>query len=282
MRVLNRFYPEGIWRIHGQLCKRLGINSPIFILSFDCDTRNDANVVTSVASRLRERGVSPIFAVPGALIEAAWDSYAALANQGFSFINHGFREHSSFDALTGKYQSTYFYSLNRMNEITEDIERGHEVLLKLTGKRPNAFRTPHFGEFSQPEDLKFLYRSLRTLDYKISSSTTPSHGLLHGPLLLSDGIWEIPVSGTFHHPLTILDTWSFRFSGAGDRRQEYEESLKATYRYLLKSGAPALINIYGDPSHVHDWDGFFESVALFAEFNCDSYESLFKKLDKRS
>ena len=81
---------------------------------------------------------------------------------------------------------------------------------------------------------------------------------------------EIPVSGTFDKPLDILDTWTHRFLGEHGGEAGYARQY-LRYRDYLRTGKPLLINVYGDPSQVYDWPGFFDAAAQLAPWSVSSY-----------
>ena len=69
----------------------------------------------------------------------------------------------------------------------------------------------------------------------------------------------MPVSGTFERPLDILDTWTHRCLGEHGGEAGYARQC-ALYRDYMAAGRPLLVNVYGDPSQVYDWPGFFDAV----------------------
>jgi hypothetical protein len=261
----------------GQLIERLarltqsaGIASPRFLLSFDCDTDLDIEVVEGVHERLGGLGIMPVYAVPGQLLERGRHAYARIAATGAEFLNHGWAEHTRLDRSTMTYDSFLFYDRQSNDWIADDIRRGHASVVDVTGKVPTGFRTPHFGSYQTAEQLAFLHRTLAGLGYRFSTSTVPFWGLRYGPVVKRFALPEIPVSGTFDKPLDILDTWTHRFLGAHGGEVGYARQY-AQYRKFLQTGKPLLVNVYGDPSQVYDWPGFFDAVAHLAPWSVSSY-----------
>ena len=252
---------------------RAGITGPCFLLSFDCDTTKDIEVLPSVHSRLTGAGIMPIYAVPGELLEQGTEVYQALHEDGAQFINHGYATHCQL-MEDGTYQSSFFYDTLSETSIVEDMARGDDAIRRVLGLAPRGFRTPHFGTFQAPEHLALLYRECCKLGYKFSSSTTPLYAIKNSPLMRSEGIVEIPVSGCYQWPGTILDSWSFRFApGRKYGEEDYIRQLRL-YQDLMASGVPFLLNIYADPSQVCDWDEFFDAISAFAKYNLKSFEEI--------
>jgi peptidoglycan/xylan/chitin deacetylase (PgdA/CDA1 family) len=253
-----------------RLTQGAGITSPRFLLSFDCDTDLDIEVVEGVHERLGRLGITPVYAVPGQLLERGRQVYARIAATGAEFLNHGWAEHTRLDRATMTYDSFLFYDRQSNDWITDDIRRGHASVAEVTGRAPMGFRTPHFGSYQTADQLAFLHGTLAGLGYRFSTSTVPFWGLRYGPVVRQFALSEIPVSGTFEKPLDILDTWTHRFLGEHGGEAGYARQY-ARYRDFLKTGKPLLINVYGDPSQVYDWPGFFDAVAQLAPWSVSSY-----------
>ena len=86
----------------------------------------------------------------------------------------------------------------------------------------------------------------------------------HEPLYKNGSIIEIPVTGIYSEPLNIMDTWAY--FAAPDRTKsslDYMKEAQNLANYSKKH--PILINIYGDPSHIHDKSDFFKAMALFSK-----------------
>jgi hypothetical protein len=266
----SKLSPGGLIDRLSRLTAEAGIARPRFLLSFDCDTDLDIEVIEDVHSRLGQRGIKPVYAVPGELLERGRQAYGRIAATGAEFINHGWAEHTRLDRTTGVYDSFLFYDRQPRAWVAEDIRRGHAAVAEVTGRAPTGFRTPHFGSFQKAEELTFLHGELQKLGYTFSTSTVPFWGLRHGPVLKQFGLPEVPVSGTFERPLDILDTWTHRCLGERGGGDGYARQL-VRYRDYMQSGRPLLVNIYGDPSQVYDWDGFFDAVAELSPWAVSSY-----------
>lgn len=272
--TLARIAPSALWRRYQSLCRDRGLDKPTFVLSLDCDTDLDISVVDEVHAKLQGLGIAPIYAVPGELLERGAAQYQRIALTGAEFLNHGYRPHTSVDAERRQYTSTHFYNDLSSNEVANDIREGDMAVERVLGFRATGFRIPHFGSFQQPHQLRFVHDHLRDMGYSFSSSTLPIHSLRHGPWYQHLGLWEIPITGCLDRPLAPLDTWSFRF--APDRRSTEQDYISQINRLAdwMEQGVPLFINIYGDPSQIYDWPGFFTSISRLAPFSVGSYREL--------
>ncbi len=255
--------------------RRVGLRGPVFVLSFDCDTDRDIEVGFEVHQRLVERGITPVYAVPGELLERGADVYRRIADSGAQFINHGYAEHTRIDPASGRYESFFFYDKLSRDAVARDILSGDAAIRRVLGRVPSGFRTPHFGSFQSEPELRFLHGILARLGYRFATTTVPLWGLRCGPVFERFGVTELPVSGCHDWPLRILDTWSFRCSDDSHAgAAEYLQQLERLHALMSRDSAPFLLNIYGDPSQVHDWPEFFEAVGRFAPFAVASYDAL--------
>lgn len=250
---------------YARLARARGIDRLYLVLSFDCDTEDDAEVVADLHRRLADLGVQPAYAVPGELLERSADIYGSLAASGAEFLNHGYTEHVYRDPDSGLYASCFFYDQLPRDTVHDDIVRGGEVVERVTGTRPAGFRVPHFGTFQRPDQLRFLHRVLREHGYRFSTSTTPLAAFRHGPVFEAEGIVEIPVSGMRRRPLTILDTWGcFEAPTRARTGDDYLAEGTAIGRTLAERGV-GVLNFYGDPLHIHDEPAFFRTVESWLE-----------------
>jgi hypothetical protein len=273
LRAVGKVLPASLWYLYYLQCFRIGARSSKYLLTFDCDTDLDIKVVSGVHAKLSAMGITPVYAVPGQLIERGLDTYKALSDLGAEFLNHGYVQHTTVDTQRMKYLSTFFYDEIGEKEALSDIERGHETLVEKLGITPQGFRTPHFGTFQSKENLLFLHEKLRSLGYILSSSTSPRYSFVKGPHFDNDGIIEIPVTGCPSWPLGILDSFNFRFSGSTKfTPQVFESEMKKAFD-MMEAGRLKRINMYADPSQVYDWEGFFVSVSRFAPFAVASFSS---------
>ncbi len=248
-------------------------------MSLDCDTEDDIAVVWDVHSRLTDMGVRPVYAVAGDLLRAGESVYARISETGAQFINHGDRKHTYFDEGLGRHASCFFYDEEPRESTRRDIEDGDRTLREVLGIEPTGFRTPHFGTFQRPEQLRFLYGVLNGLGYRFSTSTTPVHGFQHGAVFDASGLKEVPVSGCATAPLRILDTWScFMAPERALAPEDYRREGDAMAARLGGLGV-GLLNYYADPIHIHDQPIFFETVKAWTEMaECVDYRVLMDKI----
>ena len=254
------------------LCRHAGLQAPGFILSFDCDSDADSAVVGSVHARLRAAGLSPLYAVAGEVLAAAATTYRTIAGDGAVFLNHGFRRHAALDSDTGELTSTYFYGAAPTAEWQHDIQRGDEAIRDILGQTPDGFRTPHFASFERPGELRALWKYLKSLGYRYSSSTRPLFTLRHGPFFDRDGITEFPVSGCISQPGQIIDSWGIIRNGNGTPDRLIAE-LKA-YLALMETGQPMFLNMYLDPADIAAHDEIFSILAAFAPYAAPDFATI--------
>jgi len=256
----GRLNSRGLFRRYGQLSRRSGIREIWLILSFDCDTAEDIAKVWDVHSRLVDLGVAPVYAVPGELLQQGESVYLRILESGGEFLNHGYTQHTFFDAGKGRYASCFFYDQLPEATVRKDIVRGDRCLKDVLGVRVRGFRTPHFGSFQSSGQLRFLHSVLQELDYRFSSSTSPLYGFRFGPVFTKFGVNELPVTGMASTPLRILDTWScFQAPRRVLTPQDYHSEGSAIAEIYSELGV-GLLNLYGDPSHIHDNELFFDTV----------------------
>lgn len=268
-------------RRYQSLAASEGMRSSYFVLSFDCDTEKDIEVVESVHRRLADLGICPSYAVPGQLLELGSSAYRAIAATGAEFINHGYLSHTDYLPETRGYVSTLFYDQISPDEVVTDIRRGHQACEDVLGVIPEGFRTPHFGTYQRAAHLDQLYSTLADLGYRYSSSTTPASALWKGAVHhAGNGIIEIPVSGCFDFPMRILDSWGFRFSPTRTfNAQDYVTQFDRLVSWLTSPGNVGILNIYADPSQVYDWDAFFECMAKTRDLRRVSFNQLLSELN---
>jgi peptidoglycan/xylan/chitin deacetylase (PgdA/CDA1 family) len=280
--VLGKYIPSYFRFKQRRALQSMGIRGKYFILSFDCDTTKDIEVVESVHNKLKRLGITPSYAVPGELLLEGRDIYKKLYADGAEFINHGYQSHTSYSSSTNSYVSTLFYEKLSDNQVAADVSKGHDTFYEVFGKRPSGFRTPHFGGYQSKKNLIHLYSVLEDLGYKFSTSTSPVVAMWNGPIIRqSSGILEIPVSGCYDYPARILDSWGFRFSPTRKlTEKDYLAQFKKIIEYLNKSEGPEIFNIYADPSQVYDWPEFFECMALTNQLQNISFVGLVEKASR--
>src|SRR2546422_1123435 len=90
-RLRASLRPEGLHQRYQRLAHMQGFRRAYFVLSFDCDTDLDIVVAERVHRQLHDIGITPVYAVPGELLERGATVYRAIADLGAEFINHGYR-----------------------------------------------------------------------------------------------------------------------------------------------------------------------------------------------
>jgi len=261
---LSRAAPGLAWRIYSARARAAGLRGVYVILSFDCDTPEDAEAAEALHDALARRAIKATYAVPGAMLQQAKGVYCRLAERGAVFINHGAKPHTEF--RDGRYWSINFYDRMALADVATDIRSGHEIVAAITGRAPDGFRAPHFGTFQHSAQLAYQHQVLRELGYRFSTSTIPAYAFLHGPVWWNRTLPEVPVSGSLESPLGIFDSWTYARSPKDPRvTTDYEAGFRATLSFLLDSNLPAVLNYYADPSHVWDTPAFQGVMDVLSE-----------------
>lgn len=275
--LANKAIPKILWRRFVRSCSNL--DESVFILSFDCDTELDIEVLPAVVERLKEIGIKPVLAVPGELIQKGADVYISLSKTGIEFVNHGYAQHTQLELPERVYVSSFFYHSLSRAEIRNDILLGHKAIQEILGVSPIGFRTPHFGSFQKKSQLNFLRKLLKELGYEYSTSTTPVVGIEKGPYFKTE-VLEFPVTGCPNWPIKVLDSWGFAFAPKRKvTKADYLDQISLMCREI-EVGNPLFINIYADPSQVYDWPEFFEAMQRLAPYNVGRYSDILDKLSK--
>ena len=228
-------------------------------MSYDCDTPEDANAAAQLFDQLEARKVPAAFAVPGAMLLDASDVYGRLAARGVTFLNHGALPHTEF--RDGRYHARTFYNEMSEQQVVQDISEGHRIVTQVTGRAPRGFRAPHFGYFQKPEQRALVYQVAREHGYAFCSDTLPGTGYARGPIFDAGGLAEIPLSGSYADPYTILDSWNYLADAVNFRlREDYLALFSETVDYFTSRKLPAVLNYYVDPAHVIGSDTFMNAI----------------------
>ena len=258
-KTFIKAFPQVFWRSYAKKARQAGFDHLYLILSFDCDTNEDIAAAEQIHAWLQARGLKAVYAVPGDQLQKGASTYRRLAEDGAEFINHGALPHTEW--RDGRYWSVTFYREMSPQAIVEDIHRGHEIVKQVTGKEPTGFRVPHFGLFQEQHELSFLHKTLFGLGYVFSSSTIPQFAMRYGPIWQTDGIIEIPLSGAFHSPLSIFDSWTHIISPRQAMiRETYKNIFLNTINELSKRKITGIINYYVDPVHIYRSAAFYEAL----------------------
>lgn len=259
LRYFGNYSNRDLIRTYAQLSRAQGIGQLVLVLSFDCDTPEDALAAERLHPVLERKGIRATYAVPGEQLRAGHTIYHRLAEAGAPFINHGALPHAEW--RNDRYHSITFYNELSTEEVIADIRRGHEIVLDVTGRPPDGFRAPHFGYYQQPQQLQVVHDTARELGYRFCTTTLPSLALAQGPAIDMGGLYEFPLSGSLRAPTTILDSWNY----LSDRRdyalkKDYFRDFRETVDFFLKRGLPGVLNYYVDPAHVVDAEPFHRAL----------------------
>ena len=235
---------------YAALCEACGIDRLYLLLTFDCDTDRDIDIVADLDRDLRRRGIAAGYAVPGAQLEKGASTWRRVAEAGAEFLNHGGRAHAEF--RDGRFWPITFYERLSAEDVVADIRLGDTLVRSIAGKTPEGFRAPHFGSFQEPAQLDLIYRTVEQLGYAYCSTTTPATALERGPVVrVGPQLVELPTMGSYRNPTTLLDSWTYLTDrthyALGD---EYFELFDETVREMSRRQLPGLLTYYADPSHV--------------------------------
>ena len=173
----------------------------------------------------------------------------------------------------GRYWSTTFYAKMSPEEVVEDIKRGHDIFCQVFGKAPVGFRAPHLGTYQSEEQRALIYDTLKELGYRYSTSTIPKFGLDHGPVVDVGDLYEIPLSGSYAGPFTILDSWSnIQSPEKPVVKSEYASLFIQTVDRLLDLSIPGVLNYYVDPAHVVNSEAFYQAVEYLIKRDVQTIE----------
>lgn len=250
---------ERLFLHYDRLARAQGFTRLCVLLSFDCDTPEDIDAAEKLDAWLSARGLKATYAVPGAQLQQGAAVFRRIADAGADFINHGARPHTEWH--DGRYWSITFYHEMPPDQVLADIRDGHAICVDILGKTPIGFRAPHFGNLQTEEQRAMIYAALRELGYRFSSSTAPELALRQGPLIDMGGFYEIPLSGSYAAPLSVLDSWSCVESPYHPViKQDYADLFIETVRRLLALNVAGLLNYYVDPAHVQTSKAFYQAM----------------------
>ncbi|MEI6218977.1 MAG: polysaccharide deacetylase family protein [bacterium] len=282
-RIRRPLTRRKIFSLSSSLTYANGIKKPYLILSFDCDSPEDAIASKELSVWLmRKKAIPAVFAVPGRRIESSPGTYSEISRAGFEFMNHGYLDHAEFNQALGRYTSTTWYHEMSETAVREDIRRGHDTIRNILGIEAKGFRVPHFGYYQSPEQLEVIYSESERLGYSYASTTMPSHALHNGAAYRAvRGIIEFPLTGTFDRPEELLDSWCYM--AAPDRvytPKEYVLQFCKMVNFFANNGLPCILNYYADPSHVIDSRAYFDCIeyALESGFEATTYARLVQQV----
>ncbi|NMB58871.1 MAG: polysaccharide deacetylase family protein, partial [Chloroflexi bacterium] len=265
----GRTFPRPIWSRYSQMAKEQGFDRLYLLLSFDCDTPEDAQAAAVLDEKLKRLGIRRSYAVPGTMLEANPDIYRAIFSRGAEFLNHGYLPHTQLQE--GVYRSTTFYAKMDPQEVIKDVENGHRTVQSVIGKKPAGFRAPHFGRVPLALQRDVIRPVLKDLGEYFSTQTMPIESVKHGPVWWDHHWPEFPMTGQSRAPYSLLDSYSFLQSPAVRKvTSQYGAILRQTIQNLMDWNVRGLLNIYADPSHVENDTGFMEAMKMISDHGIPS------------
>lgn len=255
----GRTFPRPVWSRYSGMARKQGFDRLYLLLSFDCDTPEDAEAAAVLDEKLKLLGIKRSYAVPGTMLEANPQVYRAIFSHGAEFLNHGYLPHTQLQ--DGVYRSSTFYAKMDPAEVAKDVENGHQAVLQIIGKKPAGFRAPHFGRVPLSMQRDLIRPKLKELGEFYSTQTMPIESVKHGPILWDRQWPEFPMTGQSLAPYSLLDSYSFLQSPAVRKvTPQYGVILRQTIQNFMDWNIHGLLNIYVDPSHVADDSGFMEAM----------------------
>jgi len=227
-----------------------------FTLSFDSDFRKDVEEIPRLLDILSLYSFKASFACIGKFIEQYPKIHSRILEEGHEILNHTYT-HPDNEELN---KNKKFNELS-VEEQKYEIEKCNEVCKKLLNYKPIGFRIPHFGRLYS----KNIYRILKEVGYKYSSSTlatkTPNFGLPFN----QDGLIEFPLSSCPMHPFGVFDTWHSLKRGNGKHKKIGE--FYALFKKLVDFGITnnSYINVYFDPQDIIDLRQFKQILDYLEE-----------------
>ena len=265
----GRTFPRPVWSRYSRMAKEQGFDRLYLLLSFDCDTPEDAQAAAVLDEKLKTLGICRSYAVPGTMLEANPDIYRSIFSRGAEFLNHGYLPHTQLQE--GVYRSTTFYAKMETREVIKDVENGHRAVQSVIGKKPAGFRAPHFGRVPLAMQRDVIRPVLKELGEFYSTQTPPIESVNHGPIWWDRHWPEFPMTGQSRAPYSLLDSYSFLQSPEVRRvTPVYGEMLMQAIKDLTKWEIRGLLNIYVDPSHVADDAGFMKAMQMVQELRIPS------------
>jgi len=260
----GRSFPRPIWSRYSAMAQKQGFDRLYLLLSFDCDTPEDAQAASILDEKLKQLGICRSYAVPGTMLEANPRVYRAIFSRGAEFLNHGYLPHTQLQ--DGVYRSTTFYAKMDPADVIKDVENGHQTVTGIIGKKPAGFRAPHFGRVPLSMQRDVIRPVLKDLGEFYSTQTMPIESVKHGPIWWDRHWPEFPMTGQSRAPYSLLDSYSFLQSPAVRKvTTRYGAILKQTIQNLLDWNFRGLLNIYADPSHVAEDSGFMEAMKMVSD-----------------
>lgn len=258
-----------------KIVKKINSDQVIVLLSFDCDIEEDMDLLPSLLEKLSQLDIMPSLMIPTEILVQRKSETTNLMNKGFEFVNHGHKVHTI--RVGFNYYSSFDYEKLSLQRMKEDIVDADTLFKREFNYNPKGFRTPHFGNVQSKKRLNFIYKVIKDLNYKFSSSTIPYFMYKFGPYRF-DELLEIPLSGTYTVPLRILDSFNYfdQRNGSFDGSSYFNEVKKLVDVY--KERKQGIINLYVDPSHVFSDKYFFESMELLSKnFTFVNYSNLIER-----
>lgn len=217
-----------------------GLDEFFYLLSFDVEFKKDVKILPELVKVLHKYDIKANFAAIGKFVEIYPSEHRLLVHPDFEILSHSYL-HPWHDEIN---PGVRIDTLSR-EELLEDIKKSTQVIKKLSGTRPNGWRTPHFG----PQSHDDLFSCLKEDSYIYSSSSCDFY-TDNGLPYLNEGIYELPISCCTDYPFVCFDDWSFRtspnpiFESDGRFVKQWKRDI------LFAKSNNMFMNHYFDPYHL--------------------------------
>ena len=252
-------------------------NRACMTISFDCDYPEDVEAIPDLLKMLADFPFKTSFACVGHWIEKYPAEHAMILEYGHEIVNHTY-SHPDNELLN---PGRKFKDISR-EEKREEIERCHEICMKILQYEPKGCRIPHFKNLFTTD----IYAILKELNYLYSSSTWLTNTTTYGiPFHAEYDIVEFPLSTCPSHPFTVFDTWHSLNADRWSHKIKHrgEKSYCDLFMLLMDIGIEtgSYINVYLDPLDIKKIKGFRSILEAIAErdYWVATYEDILNKAD---
>lgn len=247
-----------------------------FTLSFDCDYPEDVSAIPGLLKILDRLSLKGSFACVGYWIEKYPDEHKMILDYGHEILNHTY-SHPDNEILNPGRKFKYI----PRNEKKEEIEKCHDICIKVLQYEPAGCRIPHFKNLFTPE----IYAILSELGYTYSTSTWLTNTTTGGiPFIAQNGIVEFPLTTCPKHPFTVFDSWHVLNSPRWTHRivhRKGEQDYVKMFNLLIDYGLEyhCYLNLYIDPLDLSKMMNFQKMLARLNNSKIDvvTYEDYLRE-----
>jgi hypothetical protein len=234
--------------------------STIYTLSFDVDFKSDVKALPWLVEQLNKYKLPAVFAVVGRYVEEFPDEHLTIVNIDH-IIPHEIINHTYSHPWNDETNPNQRWDKLSVFEKEKEIKDCQEVCKAYLGKEPIGFRIPHFGaQFTED-----VYEILHNLKFKYDSSRIATHINNPNPFIVSNGIWEFPMSSCPLHPFDLFDTWHSLNRGPGHHQKpgQFYNMFERLVKMAEENGV--YVNFYIDPQDIYKNEDFIRMLKYLSE-----------------